>query len=272
MRHKDLPIENSRSFRNGKTSNDYFHGPYSEICTDHNRITHLNVPAPSPHHEPAALRHWCARAPHGMVLHAAWISRWRAAILLWAHLQALPSRMDRMYKSIGFKSGLDGGHISFDQNELGWSLYQVWVSCAVCGLVQGPGKDVVVSISLSKPRNHLLFQCSPRKLGCSPSQVGFNEHKGWLASVRPNSTTPSPLLHRRDYLLYTNRPFPPWNLLASSAVVRFKALHDIANRFPAHSDLFCYLPVVIQTCSFNSNDLVAFDFAGHGNAVINVKC
>lgn len=39
-------------------------------------------------------------------------------------------------------------------------------------------KDVVVSISLSKPRNHLLFQCSPRKLGCSPSQVGFNEHKG----------------------------------------------------------------------------------------------
>ncbi len=39
----------------------------------------------------------------------------KATTLLWDFAQALCSRMDQRLKSIGFKSGLDGGHIPLDQ-------------------------------------------------------------------------------------------------------------------------------------------------------------
>ena len=56
----------------------------------------------------------------------------RESTLLWDLAQALVSRMDHSEKSIGFKSGLDGGHSTLEIKSGILVLRQDWVVLAVC--------------------------------------------------------------------------------------------------------------------------------------------
>ena len=54
------------------------------------------------------------------------------AVLLWGVAQTSVSRMDQIAKSIGFRSGLEGGHMSLSQKSVMWVLHHCWVTFAVC--------------------------------------------------------------------------------------------------------------------------------------------
>ena len=63
--------------------------------------------------------------------HAASMKAVRASTLLWGFWHAFPSRILYMEKSIGFKSGEEGGHFFLSQNEDKLFLLQFWMTLPV---------------------------------------------------------------------------------------------------------------------------------------------
>ena len=63
---------------------------------------------------------------------AVWRVSFRLAVLLWGVAQTPVSRMDQIAKSIGFRSGLEGGHMSLSQKSVMWAMHHCWVTFAVC--------------------------------------------------------------------------------------------------------------------------------------------
>ena len=55
-----------------------------------------------------------------------------ASKLVWCVAETLFSKIDQIAKSIGFKSGDDGGHSSFDMKKGTFSASHSWVFLAPC--------------------------------------------------------------------------------------------------------------------------------------------
>ena len=67
-----------------------------------------------------------------MLDHAVSRACFRTAVLLCGAAHTSASRMDQIAKSIGFKSGLEGCHMSLSQNPWKLLLHHCWVNFDVC--------------------------------------------------------------------------------------------------------------------------------------------